>query len=331
MPTDFPQEQEKQSLWFEHLPIPLFASVMGIAGLGLLWKKSSEVMGTPLWIAEAIFLMAGFIFCSLFALYGIKLFKNRQAARAEWNNPVSCNFFPAITISLLLFSMILLPYSKGFGEILFFTGSISHLFLSVIIMRRWITKPHDIDQINPAWFIPVVGNIIVPLPATILGHLEFGWFYYSLGIVFWVIMFTFVLQKLFFHKPLPEKLFPTLFIFLAPPAVGFLSYDSLSEINSIDAFSKILFYFSVVTFLILASMGNKFLSLSYGLPFWAFTFPMDAFSLANLQYIHKLQVNTLWIESWMWFLLIATTLLILVVSGRTVQAMKNGKIFVPAK
>ena len=53
---------------------------------------------------------------------------------------------------------------------------------------------------------------------------EIFWFFFSIGLVFWLVLLAIVLYRLFFHEHLPARLAPTLFILLAPPSVGFITY-----------------------------------------------------------------------------------------------------------
>ena len=101
---------------------------------------------------------------------------------------------------------------------------------------------------NPSWFIPIVGNILVPIAGVPLGYTDISWFFFSIGIVFWPVLLTIIFYRIIFHPALPGKLIPTFFILIAPPAVGFLSYMKLT--GEMDNFARIL-YFSGLFFTLL--------------------------------------------------------------------------------
>jgi tellurite resistance protein len=114
---------------------------------------------------------------------------------------------------------------------------------------------------NPAWFIPAVGNILVPIVGIIHAPAEISWFFYSIGFFFWIILLIIFFNRIIFHSPLPEKLLPTLFILIAPPAVGFVSLVKLT--GEVGDFSKILYYFGLFLTLLLMFQFNIFKKIKF--------------------------------------------------------------------
>ncbi len=55
----------------------------------------------------------------------------------------------------------------------------------------------------------VVGNIVVPLADVKLGHVEASWLYFSAGLVFWILLFTIVLNRIIFHHRIAALLLAT--------------------------------------------------------------------------------------------------------------------------
>ena len=96
---------------------------------------------------------------------------------------------------------------------------------------------------NPLWFLPIVGNLILPIAGVHLFNIEISWFFFSVGFVLWIIMFILIMNRIIFHNPMPQKLIPTLVILMAPPAITFMSYTKL--VGELDAFSRILYYTSI--------------------------------------------------------------------------------------
>jgi tellurite resistance protein len=73
---------------------------------------------------------------------------------------------------------------------------------------------------------------------------------------------------------------PTLFIFIAPPAVGFISYYNL--IGGIDSFARILYGIALFFTLLLFAQVRLFARLKFFLSWWAYSFPLAAITLATL-------------------------------------------------
>jgi len=265
----------------EHLSIALFSTVMGTAGLALAWLKAHPVLGMPALVGEGLRGAAAALFVLLLAFYGLKALRYPQAVRMEMRHPVRINFFPTVSISLLLLAIAYLESAPEAAFWLWCAGAALHLGLTLAIFGSWIHHTHyAVQHANPAWFIPVVGNIIVPIAGVRLASPELSWFFFSIGLVFWLVLLTIVLYRLFFHEPLPARLAPTLFILLAPPSVGFIAYTVLTD--SVDAFARILYYTALFLALLLASNAVRFLRLPFFVSAWAYSFPLAALTLATL-------------------------------------------------
>ncbi|MCB1769138.1 MAG: SLAC1 anion channel family protein [Candidatus Competibacteraceae bacterium] len=265
----------------EHFPIAFFSTVMGLAGLTLAWQKAHTVLGAPPIISAGLRGIVSVLFVILLIIYGLKALRYPQAIGMEMRHPIRINFFPTASISLLLLAIAYLETAPGAAFWLWVAGAILHLGFTLAIFGSWIHHTHyDIKHANPAWFIPVVGNIIIPVAGVRLASPELSWFFFSIGLVFWIVLLTIVLYRLFFHEPLPVRLAPTLFILLAPPSVGFIAYIGLT--GELDAFARILYYTALFLALLLASNAVRFLRLPFFISAWAYSFPLAALTLATL-------------------------------------------------
>ncbi|MBN2752560.1 MAG: SLAC1 anion channel family protein [Rhodospirillaceae bacterium] len=313
--------------WLKHVPIPLFAVVMGVCGLGLAWRKAHAVLNVPVAVSNTALIAATTVFLAITALYLIKALKYPQAVVAEFQHPIRANFFPAFSISILLLSRAALSVGHETAFALWSVGTLIHLAFTLHLLKRWIVRNHDIQHSNPAWFIPVVGNILVPLTGAPLGYIEISWFFFAIGLGFWVVLFTIVFYRIVFHDQLPAKFMPTLFILIAPPAIGFISYIALT--GSIDPFSRILFYFALFLGLLVLTMARQFLSVPFAVSWWAYTFPLDALTIAALEYHERIGAEGL--TPVCWIALTVTTVIVTGVFLRTVAALFSGTLFVPEK
>ena len=101
------------------------------------------------------------------------------------------------------------------------------LSLTLLVMHSWIHHDHyRLEHANPSWFIPVVGNIIAQSPVLRLGYggklvLFRRWYCFLDGII------NHHYQPFDFSCELRPTFKPMLFILLAPPSIGFVSYSSL--------------------------------------------------------------------------------------------------------
>lgn len=310
----------------QYMPISMFAMVMGIAGLSLAWKQAGADLdfGTP--ISRILLVLSTALFAALLALYLYKAARYRAALRQEWAHPVKMSFAPAISISLLLLAAAFLPISPGLSLWLWAAGCLLHLLIALYVIDAWMHQTSfEIQHMNPAWFIPAVGNVIVPLAGVPLGYTQISWFFFSIGMGLWLILLVIAFNRIIFHQPLPEKLLPTLFILIAPPAVGFLSYIKLN--GGVDAIAQVLFNFALFLTLLLTSQLRRFMRLPFFLSWWAYTFPLAAMSAASL--VMAKAVDRALLHYVGLALLFALSVLVLLLLVKTSNAIWRGGIFAP--
>ncbi|NBC32418.1 MAG: C4-dicarboxylate ABC transporter [Alphaproteobacteria bacterium] len=309
------------------VPVPLFAVGMGLTGLGLAWRQAQAVLGWPGWIGEGVLLLAVLAFAAVSALYAGKAVRHPGAAVADFRHPVLINFFPAFSMSLLLIAAAALPYGRLAAEALWIAGTLLQLGLALTIFRRWIVENVTITHASPAWFIPVVGNIVVPIAGAPLGYMEVSWFFFAVGLVFWLVLFPVVLNRIIFHDQLPGKFLPTLFILMAPPAIGLVAYAPLLDGAPLDVLGRVLFFAALFIALLLATMARLFLAVPYAVGWWAYTFPSAALAGAGLIW-HADSGGTA-SAALASVLLLAATAIIAMVVARTVRALFSGRLFAP--
>ena len=321
-----PNPAAKPQPSLEHFPISFFATVMGTSGLAIAWKKAHHVLGLPAEIGLTLQWWALCLFAMLALGYLAKIVKHWSAVKHEFAHPIRLNFFPAFSISLLLLAVAFSDTVPGLAFGFWSLGAALHLGFTLTVMSSWIHHTHyDIKHANPAWFIPVVGNIIVPVAGISFAPAEISWFFFSIGLVFWLVLMTIVMYRLFFHEPLPERLTPTLFILIAPPAVGFIAWVKLNG-GEIDAFARILYHVALFLTLLLASNALRFFRVRFFLSAWAYSFPLAAISIATLIMAEKSAGLFIPLA---WLLLTVMTIVLTMLTVRTAQGIARGEICVP--
>jgi tellurite resistance protein len=263
--------------------------------------------------------VTGGVFLLIALVYLAKLLRHPDAVRQELHHPVKLSFFPTVSISLVLLSICTLHSLPALSEALWIAGSVAHLLFTLYVLGAWINHKHfQIQHMNPAWFIPVVGNILVPIAGVPLGYTESSWFFFSIGLVFWVVL------RVIFHNPLPAKLVPTFFILIAPPAVGFLAYLKLG--GGLDAFARVLYYTALFLTLLLFTQYRKFTRLQFFLSWWAYSFPLAAITVATLAMFEQTGDGRFQALGLGLLALLAAVIVLLLV--RTAIAMGRGEICV---
>lgn len=309
----------------KNFPISFFAVVMGLTGATIAWHRAEALLGWTYGFSIFLLGVSALIFIGILAAYALKAFRHPEEIRKEFKNITKLSFFPTISISLLLLSIAAMDLFPGLSKGLWIIGTVLHFLMSVTVISIWIRHPSlEINHISPAWFIPVVGNILVPIAGVAFAPAEISWFFFSVGLVFWVALFTILFYRLLFHNPLPERLLPTLFILIAPPAVGFISYVKLT--GGVDSAARILYYFGLFIFVLMIPQLKMLARIKYYLSWWAYTFPLAALAIATLLMYH--QVGFIFFKYLALAFLILVSAVILMLTFMTLAAMKNKTICV---
>lgn len=309
----------------KNFPISFFAVVMGLTGATIAWQRAETIWGLNAGVSFTLLGISSLIFTVILVVYVIKMIKHPDEIRKEFQNITKLSFFPGISISLLLLSIALMDLFPGLSQVLWIVGAVVHFFFSVAIISIWIRHPAlEINHISPAWFIPVVGNILVPIAGVVYAPVEISWFFFSIGLVFWIALFTILFYRLLFHNPLPERLLPTLFILIAPPAVGFVSYVKLT--GAVDSMARILYYFGLFVFILMIPQLRILSGIKFYLSWWAYTFPLAALSMATMLMYH--QVGLGFFKYLALGLLILVSAVIVLLTLMTLVALKNKAICV---
>lgn len=324
--TDAAQSDLEAGNRLANFPITFYAITMGLFGLTLALYAASRVLEWVGPFSNIMFWVSLVVFVIITVGYVAKVLIHPAAFKADWNHPIRATFFPAASISLLLMSVTFLPENEGIANILWVVGAVLQGFLTLAIIGRWIGhKPFEYSHINPAWFIPAVGNIVAPIGGVQLGYVEVSWLFFSGGLMFWIILLTLVMNRLIFHTPLPGKLLPTLVIMIAPPAVGFISYLQLS--GEVDAFARILLNLGYVFALIVLTQIPRIAQLPFAMSFWALSFPVASLTIASFRY-GALAVSPAH-ETIGMLLLAVLVALIAMLALRTLLAIVRGQICQP--
>jgi len=260
--------------------------ILGLSGFSIAIQKSEEFLHFPFNVSNYLIGFTFLLAITFGIIYTLKTIFHFSEVKDDFNHPIRINFTPTIFITFLMASILLLSINKEISKILWLIGTVGQSILFLNILTKWMHNSKiEVKHFNPAWFIPAVGNILVPVAGVVHFNKEISWIYFSVGLIFWIILLTLFYNRMFFHNPLPEKLVPTLFMLIAPPAVGFISYVKLT--GNIDAFAKILYYFALFNFVVLVFQFKIFKNIKFYLSWWAYTFPITAFTVSSILFYHK--------------------------------------------
>ncbi len=316
-------QSSTQTNRLEHFPIMFFTVSMGFGGLSLAYLKAHEELAIPIEFFYLFRVVTSVVFVVAFLFYAMKFFKYRAQVVWEFSHPIRLHFFPAFSIALLLLSALYSHFSL-LSVTLFWLGLIIHTFLTFHTVRFWINNSFEIARSNPAWFIPIVGNLIIPALAHDI-HPVFLSYFFALGVFFWLVLFSIIFYRIIFHPQLAQKFMPTLFIFIAPPAIALLGYLNLNGIR-FDLLAQMFLNLALFFAFLLIFMYKNFIKLKFFISWWAFTFPLAALSIAL---IRAFSISNLapYFHLALLFL-IATTIIIGIVSFKTYRSILRQEVCV---
>jgi tellurite resistance protein len=272
-------------------PVSAFAMVMGLSGLSLAWTKFSHV--TELSYAQDFALAFGALAALVFVVLALGLLRKQiqqpEKLIEEWNHPVKSSFFGAISVGVCLLSAVIFNYSPTIAEFVWFFGAALHLIAMLAVLNAWVHRESlQVSHACPVWFIPAVGNVVIPLGGVKLGYIEISWFFFSVGLIFWLVLLSLVMYRLMFvQPPLPDRLKPTMAIFLAPPTLAFSSWVALTSQNGsqpLDPAGHILIAIGLFFAIFLLTQFKKFAKLPFFMSWWAYSFPSASFTVALFNY-----------------------------------------------
>ena len=258
------------------MPIRFAPAVMSLFGLALAWRALSDLGGWESGFGRLISI--GALLLGLVTFGSIVLHQFQKGALKETFENPQLRVLPAcLTVGLMLLSALLAPHMLRLANAMIWIAALGHFLLLAWLINGWFRGGLALEIISPVWFIPVVGNIVVPVGAIASGEVMLAWFGFSAGIVLWLMLLPLVFFRLIHGKPMPDELESTQMVLVAPPAIGSVSWSLLAGDQAVVPGVVLL---SVAFFLMLTMvpMVLRVISRPFVPSNWAFGFPLAALS-----------------------------------------------------
>jgi tellurite resistance protein len=306
-----------------------FATVMGVAGLALAWHRAVPLMGE---MAEGVALVLGAVAALVFALLCAATlwrgWRHPEAWAEDRRHPVRHTFVATLPVGAILLATLAVAL---FGphplvHALWWAGSVAQFGVTLWVMARWWRGAAGGGlvwaSVTPALFIPIVGNVLVPLAGVPLGHAAWASAQFGVGLMFWPVVLVLLLARLLVQGPWPERLRPTVFILVAPPAVVGLG---LLQFGAPVGLAWALWGMALFTLLWVGTQARQILALPFSLPHWALTFPLAAFTALTL----RLATPGGPLAVLGPLLLALASLVVLMLAAATVRGLRDGTLLAP--
>lgn len=306
-----------------------YAVVMGLCGLSLAWHRATPTMGDA---AGAVSLVIGAAAALVFAVLAVATVLRVQRHADAWaedkRHPVRHTFIAAIPISALLLATVAVAQgARGWPvDALWWLGSAAQLAVTLWVLGRW-WKGNGAGglvwaSVTPALFIPIVGNVLVPLAGVPLGHAEWSAAQFGVGLLFWPVVTILIGVRIATQGLWPDRLRPAAFIFVAPPAVVGLG---VLQFGAPALLAWTLWGMALFSAAWVALQARTILALPFGLPHWGASFPLAALAALTL----RLGEGGGWAATLGTLLLALSSLVIAGLVLATLRGLRDGSLLAP--
>ncbi len=277
-----------------------FASVMGtgiLAIISLFYSKYIPFLET---FSQILLVFNTLLFVLLLVPWTLRWIYFRKEAIRDLEHPILSNFYATIAIAMLILAADYIIIAKNFeiGKFFWSIGTLLTIFFGILTPYLiFKNKSVLLEHINPAWYIPPVGLIVIPIAGSlIIPHVSgitqeavillnyFGW---GAGFFIYLALSAIGMYRFILHAPLPNVLAPTIWINLGPIGVGTVALINLIKNSPFITIREPFYVFAYllwgfgIWWLIIAVLLTiyylKTLKLPYAMSWWAFTFPLGAY------------------------------------------------------
>ena len=281
-----------------------FASVMGTGIVAITSMFYSQYIPFLKGAAYFFFYFNVFLFFILLVPWVLRWIFFRKEAIADMEHPVLSNFYATIAIAIVVLASNFIVIGKDIivGEIFWFIGTFATIFFGLLTPYLMFRGEHvKLDHINPAWFIPPVALMVIPLVGNSLINQFSGitqefvvflnYFGWGAGFFIYLSLLAISMYRFILHHPLPNTLAPTIWINLGPIGAGTVALVNLVKNSAFITIKEPFFVFGllfwgfgiwwVMMAIIMTLHYLKKLNLPYAMSWWAFTFPLGAYVAAS--------------------------------------------------
>jgi tellurite resistance protein len=308
---------------------------MGLAGLSLAWHRAVPAMGEA---ARGVAWAFGGVSAVVFGLLALATLWRAAAHPQAWaqdrRHPVRHTLVATLPSGIILVATAgVAAFGPSAGTLtglalqgLWWTGCLAMVVVTLWVMARWWRSPPEgglaWPSVTPALIVPVVGHVLAPLAGVALGHADWSAAQFGIGLAFWLPTLGLLMARLVVAGPLPERLLPTVFIMVAPPAAAGLS---VLELGAPPIIGWMLWGVAIFALLWAGSTARRIMALPFGLTHWALSFPLAATAGLTLRLANGSEPMGLLGLA----LLALASLVIAALSLATLRGLRDGSLLQP--
>ena len=316
-----------------------FASVMGTGILAMTSSYYSQYLSLLKDLSLILTYVNIILFFVLLVPWTLRWIMFRKEALADLEHPIISNFYITMPISIVVLAanFSLINQSALLIEGFWLLGSILVVLFSVLTPFIMFRGEHvKLEHISPAWFIPPVALIIIPMVGSpLIPHFSglfeefviflnyFGW---GAGFFLYIALLAICMYRFILYHPLPNTLAPTIWINLGPIGAGVVALIGLAKNTAFITVKEPFFVFALIFWgfgiwwvlipMIMTIHYINYLKLPYTTSWWAFIFPLGAYVAAshvlsemfNIKLINYIGFALFWLLLFLWLITSLKTL-----------------------
>ncbi|MGM9988095.1 MAG: TDT family transporter [Bacillaceae bacterium] len=290
-----------------NLPIGTIATALGAMTLANVYVE----VGFP-------FVKDFFAFLSVIVLLLglLKVVMYPKTIMEELELPIIASLFPIATMLTMVLGNYILRWSYPIGKSLWVLGIVVYIVFMIFVTYKHIIKNFNYDLLAPSFFVPYVGILVACVASVGMNEPFLCKLIFYFGTTAYVIILPFMLFRVF-TKPIHEKFYPTVIIFVAPPSLVLISYLNVfanPNVYIVEGIFLVIFLFLIYGY----SQIPRIVSKPFHAGFASLTFPMAASCFASYRASLFLKDYHVWVSKTIWAmvsleLVIATTIVTFVI------------------
>ncbi|AEX84476.1 C4-dicarboxylate transporter/malic acid transport protein [Marinitoga piezophila KA3] len=282
-----------------------FAGIMGTGIFSITSLIFSQYFSFLRSFSYFLFYLNILLFIIFLSLWIVKFFIFKKDFLKDFYHPLVSNFFSAFGAAMLVISaniQMLFNNSFSFSFGFWIAGTFFTILFGIITPFIMFKENHiKLDHICPAFFIPPVAFIVIPIPGSFfINHFQ-GWvndfiifinyFSWGTGFFLFLIMSAISMYRFILHHPLPNIMAPTIWVNLGPIGAGTTALIKLTKASNFIiskdvfyGFSFLLWGYGIWWLLMAISLTiyySKKMKIPFTLSWFAFIFPTGAYITAT--------------------------------------------------
>lgn len=262
LPTDITKSSQSHLPILTKLHAGYFFICLSFGAQALLWKSLSKHNKDSQTLWHGFNLMPSIAFLLLWCvalltattlslLYVLKCIFHLDMVKEEFSHHVgvNCMYAPWISWLLMLQSAPTILHSTSCYQVLCLAFSFVILLLDIKLYGQWFTTKKRFLSVvaNPTSQVSVIGNLVSAQVVAEIGWKESAVLMFSLGLVYYLIIFVTLYQRLTSGNQFPTVLRPTYLLFFAAPSIASLAWKSIT--GAFVTPSKMLLFLSLFLFM----------------------------------------------------------------------------------